>query len=136
MSEQESPYDPEAVGEPGSAESVNTAPDEEPEAGAQEPDEDAGPAVEPIVGDQGPEVQEQDATDALAAGDTANMAARQSAPAPERQSGVPTVPENAGVEPQPEFAGPVDRISDEEREKPLTERSPDAQTTHPAEPSE
>lgn len=71
------------------------------------PDEDAGPSVEPVEGDQGPQVSEQDPQDATGA--NPDNAVAQSAPPPEAQSGVPQIPDgtNEGVEPQPEYAGPV-----------------------------
>ena len=72
-----------------------------------QPDEGTGPAVEPIQGDQGPQVAEQDPADATGA--NPDNAVRVSAPPPEAQSGVPQIPGgvNEGVEPQPEFSGPV-----------------------------
>lgn len=104
MGDQESRDPAGTGGEPGAA-SVDpnvVAPD----AGSQDPDSDAGPAVDPIEGDQGPQVQEQDGFSPEAT-DPANREARVSPPAPERQSGVPSIPENADVDPVPENAGPV-----------------------------
>jgi hypothetical protein len=84
------------------------------------PDEDAGPAVEPVQGDQGPQVSEQVPADAT--GSDPDNAVRTSAPAPEAQSGVPQIPDgtNEGVEPQPEFAGPVEAGSGAPEEEPGT----------------
>lgn len=84
-----------------------SAPEEQPEdPAARQPDEDAGPAVEPAVGDQGEYVEQ----DAVPSGSfDPNRPVRTSAPPADAQSGVPSISgENAGVEPQPEFAGPVD----------------------------
>lgn len=80
-----------------------TAPEDQ--APQEHPDAEAGPHVEPIQGDQGPQAAEQDPADALAPQSPDGV--RVSAPPPEAQSGVPALPENADVEPQPEYAGPV-----------------------------
>jgi hypothetical protein len=76
-----------------------TAPDEdgqETEVQPGSPDEDAGPAVEPVEGDQG----EQVATPSEP-GFNPDAPRATSAPPPEAQSGVPDLPggDNADVEP-------------------------------------
>lgn len=85
-----------------------TAPDE-PQV-QDSPDPDAGPAVEPAKGDQGEWVGEQDAPLVEPGGFDPDRPVRQSPPPPEAQSGVPQIPggENDDVEPQPEYAGPVE----------------------------
>lgn len=79
------------------------------EPGSQEPDEDAGPAVEPTQGDQGEPVEQN----ALPVGGTVagfdpDRAVSTSPPPADAQSGVPALPENEGVEAQPQFAKGVD----------------------------
>lgn len=74
------------------------------------PDEEAGPLVQPATGDQGEWVGEQDAPLVQPGGFDPDRPVRQSPPPAEAQSGVPQIPggENDDVEPQPEFAGPVE----------------------------
>lgn len=69
-----------------------------------QPDEDAGPAVEPSVGEQGNDV-EQDAQQSGVNPD--QVAPPTSPPAPEQQSGVPNLPDgaNEGVEAPDEESG-------------------------------
>jgi hypothetical protein len=79
------------------------------EPGSQEPDEDAGPAVEPIEGDQGEYVEQTPAqAGASQAGFDPDRPVADSPPPPDRQSGVPPLPENEGLEGQPEFARGTD----------------------------
>jgi hypothetical protein len=103
-----------------------------PDAEAETHDEpDNQVAVQPIQGDQGPQVAEQVPADAT--GGNPDVPIRTSAPPPEAQSGVPGIPENEGVEPQPEFAGPVGEGITQAAPQ---DRPPNEQTTHPASPSE
>lgn len=102
MGDQE--HKPDTGGEPGAA---SVDPDAvAPDAGQQDPDDDAGPAVDPIEGDQGTQVDPTEPMSAGPGGDPANREARMSAPPADQASGVPAVPENADVEPIPENAGP------------------------------
>jgi hypothetical protein len=73
------------------------------------PDEEAGPAVEPTTADQGDQVSEQTPAAAAAPGFDPDAPVATSPPPPEAQSGVPqpTDGSNEGVEPQPQYAGPV-----------------------------
>lgn len=101
------PNDPETStgGEPGAA---SVDPDAQaPDAGQQDPDDDAGPAVDPIEGDQGAQADPTQPFAAGPAGDPANTESRISAPPVAQASGVPGVPENADVEPSDENRGPV-----------------------------
>lgn len=99
-----------------------------------EPEAPAEPDVHPhenaIQGDQG----EQVADAAAAPGFDPDRPVRTSAPEPEAQSGVPNLTDgsNEGVEPQPEYAGPVDPPATEGTE-PATAGGP---TAPPAAPSE
>lgn len=68
---------------------------------AARPDDDAGPAVEPTEGSQGESLPEDSGSF------NPDAAVRTSALPPEAQSGVPPLPENAGVEADPDVAGPV-----------------------------
>lgn len=72
------------------------APDQN-EGGGTPDQPDNAPAVEPTQGTQGESVPEAEGGDV----------GRISPPPPDAQSGVPALPENEGVEPQPENAGPV-----------------------------
>jgi hypothetical protein len=90
--------------EPPEQDHIN--PDAEPER-QDAPDEDAGPAVDPIEGDQGPQVAEQTPQGTVGGSFDPDAPVRTSAPPPDAQSGVPALPENEGVEAQPEYAGPV-----------------------------
>jgi hypothetical protein len=73
------------------------------------PDEEAGPAVEPVEASQGEQVSEQTPQDAAAPGFDPNAPVATSPPEASAQSGVPqpTDGSNEGVEPQPQYAGPV-----------------------------
>lgn len=99
----------------------------------EQPDEGAGPDVEPIVGDQGEQVSEQVAETAAASGFNPDAPVRTSAPPPEAQSGLPPLQENADLEPQPQYAGPVEPGTEGTAPE---DREPDEQTTTPASPSE
>lgn len=89
-----------------------------PEQPVEDPNEGPNPAVQPVEGDQGPQVSEQDPADATVP--NPDNAVRTSAPPPEAQSGVPQIPDgtNEGVEPQPEFAGHVDAGTTPESDEP------------------
>lgn len=82
------------------------------------PDEDAGPAVEPIKGDQGAQPDQQMPVPAGgAAGFDPDAPVATSPPDPAAQSGVPAFPgQDPDAKPAPENAGPQDGSTGEHAE--------------------
>lgn len=111
-----------------------TAPVADQQADDRTSGEVANPEVEEANADRQVNVGSQgEQLPADATGVDQNRAIAQSAPPPSAQSGVPIDSEReAGVEPQPEFAGPV--TGADQPEPPQTGEG--AGTTHPASPAE
>lgn len=76
------------------------------EPGSQAPDDDAGPAVEPIEGDQGEYVEQTPR--AASGGFDPDRPVATSPPPADLQRGVADVQENEGVEPDEGARGPQD----------------------------
>lgn len=80
------------------------------EPGSREPDEESGPAVEPIQGDQGEPVEHNPQSARSSTGFNPDAPVATSPPPASAQSGVPPLEGggNEGVAPQEQYRGPVD----------------------------